>query len=109
MRVNLAPSLCERDLYYTPDEYAVHVKAISELLESNTAYRFYALPEPPFPDIQIIRSGNSVTVIRSRKPYAAFVFTEPVMLHAFESYFDLMGGKYKCGRSEVRQMLRRFM
>ncbi len=109
VRVNLSPSLCSIDLFYTPDEYATHIRAISELLDEYTAYHFYALPELPFSDIQIVKGGDRVTVIRSKQPYAAFVFTEPQMLRAFDSYFEVLKKRYKCDRSEVRRMLRRFM
>lgn len=109
VRVNLSPSLYNTDIYYTPEEYACHISAISTRLDESTSYHFYVLPELPFTDIQIIKSDDRVTVIRAKQPYAAFVFTEPMMLHAFDGYFEVLKKRYKCDRSDVRRSLRKLI
>ncbi len=108
VRLNLGTELLESDVRYTPEEYAEHVEAVIRLLNRKKQYHLLILPEVPFPDIQVVLADKEVAIIRSKSPYAGFVFSEPLLCHAVGVYFDMLEKKYRKSRSAVRQKLKRF-
>lgn len=108
-RINLPLSIYPKELYYTPEDYGEHIKKIIKLHEGKVNYHIYLLPEAPFNNLQIVNTGSSIAVIRSQKPFAAFVFSEPLMVHSFTAYFNALKTKFDCDRNEVRERLKRFI
>lgn len=108
VKLNLETELLDTKITYTPEEYAEHINAVIKLLSGEKRYHFCILPEVPFPDIQIVQEEEQVAIIRGKKPYAGFVFSEPLLCHAVGVYFEMLEKKYRVERSAVRQKLKRF-
>lgn len=109
VKVNLGTELYEADLTYTPEEFAAHAAEVSKMLRKEKNYHLYILPELPFPDIQIVLLRDLVVILRCKSPYAAFVFTEPLLCHAVAVYFESLKKQYSEDRSLLRQNLKRFI
>lgn len=107
--VNLPRLLCDTNIYYTPEEYAEHVSEIIRLYNEYPSFNLYVLPENPFSGIQIRHNDSYVAVVKDKKPYVVFAFTNPYMLRAFGEYFAALKRKYKLDRNEIRQMLKQYL
>ena len=92
-------------LYYTPEQYALHIRNILQLSVQYPSYRFYILPEVPFRNIRLLISEEAVNVVRSVSPYLSMGFTHPLMCRAFRSYADQIKERYKEDRDSVRRHL----
>lgn len=94
---------------YTEQEYREHIKNIILLSENNSNYRFYALPENPFANTNIILSERSVAVTRLLPPQITFVFSHPAMCEAFLGYANHLNDQYKQDKITVRRQLERYI
>ena len=94
---------------YTEQEYKEHIKNIIALSESHSNYRFYALPENPFANTNIIFSESSVAVTRLLPPQITFTFSHPAMCEAFLGYANHLKEQYKQDRITVRRQLERYV
>lgn len=94
---------------YTPKEYAEHIRNIMALSEENPQYRFYALPDSPFVNTQIILSDNLVTVSRLNAPQVTFSISHPAMYEAFKSYADSITSRYKQDKLTTKRLLERYL
>ena len=96
-------------LYYTPDQYSAHIANIIHLSERYANYRFYVLPEAPFPTVKLMIGNHSVTVTRTRTPFLSFQFTHPLMCSAFQGYARCLMEQYKVDRNTLRRELGRYL
>lgn len=87
-RANFALDLIELSLEYTKEEYSEHISSLLKLVKQNENLRLTLLPSAPFCDLQIVAMGDSFTVLRSREPYAAFVFSNPMLSQSISDYFE---------------------
>ena len=92
-------------LYYTPEQYALHIRNILLLSDKYPGYRFYILPEIPFRNIRLLIGEENVNVTRSVSPYLSMSFTHPLMCRAFQGYAEHMKDQYKEDRFTVRRHL----
>ena len=86
-RANFSLDLLELSMEYTPEEYAKHIAALRALVRRKDNLRLTLLPSAPFRDLQIVAMGDAVTVLRCRAPYAAFVFSSPMLTQSISDYF----------------------
>jgi len=90
---------------YTPKEYAEHIRSIMALSDENLNYRFYALPDAPFANTQILLSDNLVTVSRLNAPQVTFFISHPSMYEAFMSYAGSITARYKQDKLTTKRLL----
>lgn len=81
-------------LYYTPEEYAAHVREILRISQKYESYRFFSLPEPVFPHTLLIASQAFVCVSMLQAPFVTFQITHPVLIEAFHEYSDCLKAPY---------------
>lgn len=106
--LNLGMELLEDKVYYTPEDFAEHVRAMRDLAEEEKHYQLFILPELPFPDIQIMLREKSTAILRCKSPHAAFVFTEPLMCHTINVYFERLKKQYALDPSGLRAALNHY-
>lgn len=104
--VNFSLDLLELSVDYTPEEYAEHIAAICALAEQEENLCLTLLPSAPFRDLQIVAMGDSVTVLRCREPYAAFVFTNPMLTQSVSDYFSSLIELHGAERDAVLRALK---
>ncbi len=94
---------------YTPKEYAEHIRNIMTLSEENPKYRFYALPDAPFDNTQIVLFDDLVTVSRLNAPQVTFLISHPAMYEAFMAYADSITARYKQDKLSTKRLLERYL
>ena len=94
-----------RELFYTPEKYAQHLRNIIRLSEEYPAFRFYALPETPFPNMKLMIAGDMAGIVHAKRPELSFGFNHPLMCRAFQSYARTLMEQYKMDRNTLRKML----
>ncbi len=94
---------------YTPKEYAEHIRNIMALSEENPQYRFYALPDAPFDNTQIVLFDDLVTVSRLNTPQVTFLISHPAMYEAFVAYADRITARYKQDKLTTKRLLERYL
>ena len=104
-QINFSLDLIDLSSLYTHEEYARHIRAVRELVETEKNFHLTLLPAAPFRDIQLITMGDAVSVLRCREPYAAFVFTDPVLTRSISDYFDTLIKQYAVSRTETTKEL----
>ncbi len=107
--VNFALGLTALDLSYTREEFAEHLAAVIELVRNERNFHLTLLPRAPFQDIQIITKKDAVAVIRSREPYAAFVFSNPALTESVSAFLSMAAGPYEEDRRTVIEALEKLM
>ena len=94
---------------YTPKEYAEHIRNIMALSDEHPQYRFYALPDAPFANTQIVLSDDLVTVSRLNAPQVTFLISHPAMYEAFVAYADRITARYKQDKLTTKRLLERYL
>ena len=75
-------------IYYTPEQYNMHLRDIRALSEKYENYKFYPLSEAPFPNIELIVSETLTKITPMTRPGFSFAFTHAPMCIAFKDYTD---------------------
>lgn len=96
-------------LYYSPKQYAIHIRNILELLDHYPNYRVIILPEIPFENVKIIIGTKSIVVIRTTQPFLSFHFSHPLMCKAFQEYANLLIRKHKQDKKIQRKNLEKYI
>ena len=92
-------------LRYTPRQYAMHIGNIVKLSEEYSNYRFFVLPEIPFPNIKLLITESRAQVIHAARPEISFSFTHPLMCKAFLGYAETLMKQYRMDRNSLRHKL----
>lgn len=96
-------------VFYTPEEYSLHVKSLITYLE-NKNYDIIPLRESPFPNIHMMVKENSSAIIKKADyPPTVFSFSHPLMCRAISEYIDGLKAKnrtYTKGGSDLMQFLK---
>ncbi len=92
-------------IYYTPEQYSMHIRNIIALSEKYENYRFYPIPETPFDNIDLLISDSTTKITPATKPGLSFVLNHPSMCTAFKAYAKTLMDKYKTDRNSLRKML----
>lgn len=92
-------------LRYTPRQYAIHIENIVRLSEEYPNYRFYVLPEIPFPNMKLLITESKAQVIHAARPDLSFGFTHPLMCNAFLGYAETLMKQYQMDRNSLRHKL----
>lgn len=94
--------------YYTPEQYARHIRNIIRLSERFPNYRFYRLPKEPFRNMRLMIGPDSVVVTRTLPPVLTFRSSHPLMCSAFQAYVRSLMERYKIDRNTLRRELGRY-
>lgn len=112
VRLNLYDAFTEKAVYYTPEEYSEHIKAIIALLEKSI-YEIAPLPESPFENIQILVKENSGAMVqKTNRSITVFRFSHPSMCKALSEYIDAIGQRNKLqisGKEELIKYLGKYL
>ena len=95
-----------RELFYTPEQYAMHIRNIIRLSETYPGYRIYLLPETPFPNMKLMIADDAANIIHSKRPELSFGFSHPLMCRAFQSYAGSLMDQYRMDRNTLRKLLK---
>lgn len=93
------------DLTYSPAQYSMHIRCIIDLLDRYGNYRFYPIPEPPFPNIDLIISDRLTRITPAIRPGLAFSFEDPSLCLAFENYAGTLMDKWAIDKNSLKKML----
>lgn len=112
VKLNLADTFSGITIYYTPEEYSVHIAAIIKLLDKSN-YDIFLLTASPFENIQItVKENVGVLIQKNDPPATVFRFSHPLMCNAFSKYIDIIGQSSKLwisGKKELVQFLGKYM
>ena len=76
-----------RELFYRPEEFAEHMRAIGRLAEERSNYRCVTRPDFPFKNIDIVsKEGEATYVVKNEEPLAAFSFLHSYMNYVIDRY-----------------------
>ncbi len=96
-------------IFYTPQEYASHIRSVCRLSGEHSNYRLYVLPDVPFENTQIVISERAVAVKRIKPPQITFLISHPTMCKAFTAYGERIKSRYKQDMISTRQALERYL
>ena len=96
-----------RELFYTPEQYAMHLRNIIRLSETYTGYRFCALPETPFPNMKVMVADDTACIIHAKRPELSFGLNHPLVCRAFRSYAESLMEQHRVDRNTLRKTLER--
>lgn len=94
---------------YTPAEFSIHLRNITELSEGYANYRFTVIPEDPFEDVKVIISEQAVAVTRLKAPYLTIMFEHPELCRAFVAYAERIREQHKQDRFTTGKMIERYL
>ena len=95
----------EKPLYYTPEQYSMHIRKIIEVLDKYRGYNLIPLEHTPFENINMIVSPGCVSVTRTIFPYLTFSFTHPLMCKAFKEYTNNLVVQHGLERTALKLKL----
>ena len=73
-------------LFYTEEQYRMHIRDMVALTERYDNYSFYPLKESPFTNIELIVSDTLTKITPASRPGFSFVFSHAPMCRAFKEY-----------------------
>ena len=94
-----------KPLYYTPQQYSMHIKNIVKLSADYPSYRFFPLREAPFPNIRLLISETMAQISHAAIPAFSFRLTHPLMCKAFQGYAESLMEQYSVDRNTLRRRL----
>ncbi|WP_026520673.1 hypothetical protein [Butyrivibrio sp. VCB2001] len=77
-------------IFYTAEQYNMHLRDIRALSEKYDNYRFFPLAESPFPNIELIVSETLTKITPGPRPGFSFAFTHVPMCRAFMDYTETL-------------------
>lgn len=78
-------------VYYTPAEYAEHIRETLELLNAYPGYSIYLLPEVPFQNVMfMVRQGVGTLIRKLDEPSLAMITAHPALLSSLSNYIDIL-------------------
>lgn len=84
--MSLSGMFCEKNIFYTWNDYQEHLKQIAEYAGQHTNYIAVENHSPVFRNIQIyIHEGSWVIVSKNKTPAIHFLIRHPKMRNAFEN------------------------
>ena len=96
-------------LYYTPEEYAEHIRAVLSLCERCPDYRFYPLAEAPFERIRLAASEYAAVIGYVSEPPICFTASHPLMCRAVINFAERLEGQYDFDRLTLKEKLKHYM
>ena len=94
-----------QELFYTPQTYSLHLQNIIRLSETYPSYRFYVLPETPFPNMKLLITDNMTSIIHAKRPELSFGVAHPLMCRAFRSYAETLMAQHRMNKNTIRKIL----
>lgn len=87
MVMSLSDIFYEKELYYSYEEYLMHLEACRDFAEKHEAYRLNEHEDHAFRNIQIrIHEGSWAMVSKNKAPAVHFVIRHPKLLAALENF-----------------------
>ena len=93
-----------RELFYTPEKYAMHLRNIVRLSETYPGYRFHVLPEMPFSNMKLLIADNMASIVHSKRPDLSFGVAHALMCRAFRSYAGSLMEQNRMNRNTLRKI-----
>ncbi|MCR5405135.1 MAG: helix-turn-helix domain-containing protein [Butyrivibrio sp.] len=106
--VPIAPSFSDALHFYTPMQYAMHIRNIISLSAKYESYRFCPIPETPFSNIDLLISDNVTKITPASGQGLSFVLKHPLMCVAFQAYARTIMEKNTIDRNSIKKMLEAF-
>lgn len=104
-RVPVESAAGEDTRFYTPEQYALHIKNIIRIMEEYPGFRFYPISETPFPNMKLLITNTFSRITHASKPSLSFAFTHPVLCRAFIEYARTVMKLNRIDRNTLRQRL----
>ena len=87
MVMSLSDIFYEKELYYSYEEYRMHLEACRDFAEKHKSYRLNEHEDHAFRNIQIrMHEGSWAMVSKNKAPAVHFVIRHPKMLDALENF-----------------------
>ena len=96
-------------LYYTPEDFSLHIKHILEFWEKCDNYKLTVLPGMLMKNCRLVIGENSVIVERRTEPEVDFIFTHPLMRTAFAVYTQDIEKQNHFSKNDVLQKLKQYL
>ena len=93
------------ELFYTPAQYAMHIRNILRLSETCPHYRIYPLPETPFPNMRLLITGDAANIIHAQRPELTLGVRHPLLCRAFWNFAESLMAQHRMDRNSLRRML----
>ncbi len=97
------------NLFYSSEQYAMHLKNILALSEKYPHYHPILIPNAMFYHIKIMIGHDSVLVCRTDAPYQTFRFVQTDMRTAFLSYVNKLTELYSIQKDNAQSLLRQYL
>ena len=95
-----------KDLFYTPEQYAMHVQSVLSLAEQYPQYQLILMEESDFENVSIILSENLAQVVHAERPHAVFNISHPAIIEAFTAYANHLTETNWSEQNSMIKMLR---
>ncbi|MBQ8941267.1 MAG: helix-turn-helix transcriptional regulator [Firmicutes bacterium] len=96
-------------LYYTPEDFSVHIKHILEFSKNHSNYALTILPEMLMKNCRLVIGEKTVIVEHRTAPETDFIFTHPLMRTAFAVYAEEIGRQNRLSKAEETQKLKQYL
>ncbi len=92
-------------IYYTREQYTMHIRYIIDLLDKYENYNFYPISETPFSNTSMIISDKVTDMITSTNAELSFACKHPALCAAFNDYAKVLVDSCKIDRHTLKKML----
>jgi hypothetical protein len=106
-KIQLFNILSNKEVFYTPDEYVLHLNNIISLLKRYKSYNLYISPENNNQECMLYsKDGIGVIVAKITSPSVVFAMNESHLTAAFWDYLNSIAGELRAiGKSKTIYML----
>lgn len=99
-----------KPLYYTPSSYALHLKKILHLLDTNENYHFVPLDEPAENESALmVKENHRALLVHTTEPFTIFEISQPEIVALYREYLLRLAerqGYRGIHRSKIKSQLR---
>ena len=96
-------------LFYTPEEYGEHLRAVLEQSEREPGYQVYLLEEPPFARFKLAASSHVAEIVYLSGYPITFTATHPLMCRAFVDFVQRLEQHHSADRRTLEDKLKQFI
>ena len=101
--------LLDAPIYYTREEYALHIREILRLCENYPNFHFYPTQEGPVAHSLLLISRDQVTVSKFNVPRVTFRISHPVLCDAFVAYAERIKAQNRLDLAALRRRLQPYL
>ena len=93
-------------LKYDQETYDEHIEEIIRVSKQYPAYRFFELPDTPFPYCRLLLADHISMITRLQEPMITFLLSHVSMCNAFETYAAALKDQYREDKpSQIQRLL----